>query len=934
MKTILKILLYFVLFVLAVLIIAPLAFKGKIMNIAREQINNTVDAQVDFTNLSLSFFRDFPNLSVSLEGLSIVGNEPFQGDTLVAFDAFMVSVNALSLTDMKNVEVKKILLDKPVINGIVSADGTTNWDIFPESEPDTVPEPADTDTSEFNASLDLKSFMIKNAKLAYTDHASGMEALIKGFDFTLKGNFAKDFSVLDIDSRIASVDFIMGNIRYVKQAAILMDINIDANLEENIFIIKENKIGINDLMLSFDGNFAMPNEQDITMDMKFATNNPSFKSILSMVPAVYLTGFEGVQTDGTFQLSGDISGTLNEKQTPSANIKLNVNDAMFNYPDLPKSVDNINVDIAVHYDGVQNDNTTIDVNQFHLEIAENPIDINLHVATPISDMLVNGKFTADMQLGAFADALPLEETTVDGYIFTNIDFMARMSQIDNQEYEKIKTQGQVTMKDLTYLSSDFSQGITITSALLNFSPQFVEMEGFNAKIGNSDIGMYGKVENFIPYVFDDGIINGRLELSSQMLDLNEFMPDEAEEAETEEPTDTASTMEVIEVPKNIDFTFTSQLAHVKMQKMDITNMKGLIIVKDGKVLMENLSMNMVGGEIKLNGLYSTEDIENPMIDFGVKATSIDIPQTFETFVFIQEMIPIGAHTSGRLSTSFDMTSFLANDMTPVLSSIVADGFINTKNIRINNASTFNKIGSALKTDKFDEMSLKDFMAEFEIRNGRVLVKPFETKFGNTNLFIEGDQGIDQTLNYDMKITMPRSNLGAGANELISGLASGLSGTGLNLEPGDNLTFNVAVGGTFDNPTVTPKLAGAEKGDAKEEVKKQVKAEVKKEIQQKKDEAKAKASAEADKIIKEAEQKAAQIRKSARASADKIRSEADDKADKLVKEAKNPIAKKAAEVSADKIRDEADAKADKVIQEGDARANDVIKKAKQEADKLK
>ena len=58
---------------LVILFVAPFIFKGKIIAIAKEQINKNINAQVDFKDLSLSFFRHFPRVSVALEDLQVIG---------------------------------------------------------------------------------------------------------------------------------------------------------------------------------------------------------------------------------------------------------------------------------------------------------------------------------------------------------------------------------------------------------------------------------------------------------------------------------------------------------------------------------------------------------------------------------------------------------------------------------------------------------------------------------------------------------------------------------------------------------------------------------------------------------------------------------------------------------------------------------------------
>ena len=128
--------------ILLLLIILPVLFKSKIEALVKQEINKQVEATVDWNRFSLNFFRGFPDLSVNLHKLSVTGHEPFTGDTLMALHRFEFRVSPFTAL-RKNVVVKSILLDRPLINGIVLADGTANWDIVPpgSSEVHTEGEP-------------------------------------------------------------------------------------------------------------------------------------------------------------------------------------------------------------------------------------------------------------------------------------------------------------------------------------------------------------------------------------------------------------------------------------------------------------------------------------------------------------------------------------------------------------------------------------------------------------------------------------------------------------------------------------------------------------------------------------------------------------------------------------------------------------------------
>jgi uncharacterized protein involved in outer membrane biogenesis len=110
MKKFLKILAITIGVVLLLLVITPMLFKSKIEAVVKDKINEQVQAQVDWTKFGLSFFRGFPDLSVSLHELSVVGLDPFAGDTLAGIQRFELRVNPFSAI-RKNLQVKSILVE-------------------------------------------------------------------------------------------------------------------------------------------------------------------------------------------------------------------------------------------------------------------------------------------------------------------------------------------------------------------------------------------------------------------------------------------------------------------------------------------------------------------------------------------------------------------------------------------------------------------------------------------------------------------------------------------------------------------------------------------------------------------------------------------------------------------------------------------------------
>ncbi|MBN2212882.1 MAG: AsmA family protein [Bacteroidales bacterium] len=929
MKKFIKVLIIIILVLLLIVIVTPIFFKGKIQEIAKQQINKNLNATVEFSGLNLSFIRNFPNASVVLKDLSIAGIDEFESDTLLSLKSFDVRLDLISAIKMENISIKGILIDNPVVFARILEDGKASWDIFKTTA--EAEEETDTTITEITTKVSLKKFEIRDAYITFSDESSKLSAGLNNLDFLLRGDLAMDFTSLSVQSETEAVNLVMDGIRYVRDASLCMNINLDADLKNSIYILKENEISLNDLSLVFNGSVEMPDDSNIVADINFATAKTDFKSVLSLVPAIYMQDFQDVKTSGELDLNGSIKGIYNGemKKMPDAALRLNVENGMFKYPGLPKSADNIQISVDLFYDGTLTDNSRINLNQFHADLGGNPVDLSMNIKTPVSDMNLNGIIRANIDLATLSDVIPVEDITMAGKITADIDFMGYMSYIEQEEYDKFRADGNLIVSDLVLNSPDLPGAFKINEAVLLFSPKFVQVSNFDAETGNSDMQFRGRLENFIPYIFKDETISGDFRFSSNLLDLNEFMT-RTEETETIEE-DTVP-LNVIEVPKNIDFRLTSKIDKIYYDKLEIADANGIVMVKDGKVLLEDLFMNTLEGSMKLNGEYNTLDIKAPLVDFGIQATDIDIPSAFKAFSVLEKLAPIAKAATGRVTIGMQYTSLLDAEMNPIINSIVGKGSFSSSSIGLIKSNTFAKVGDALKTKAFDNMTLQNLDVEFEIRNGRIYINPFETKMGSTGFVIAGDQGIDQTMNYDINMNIPKKILGSGANESINKLYANAALKGLHISPSETINMNVNVGGTFTEPKISIDLKDNVKQSA-EAIKDEIREKAQEEIDRKKEEAKAIINEQAEKIITEAEKRAEQIRQEAARLADITRKEANANADRLVKEANNPIARKAAEIAAEKLRKEGEDKAQKIIREADEKSNKIIEEARERAGKL-
>jgi hypothetical protein len=924
LKVIVVIIASLLVFIIASALIVPVVFKEKIKAKVEAVINSNVNADVSFGDYKLSLIKAFPKIKFTLNDLSITGRGQFETDTLAAVKTFGLVFNTLSIFGDKGYEINSIIIDHPLLNAIVLEDGTANWDIMKES-PEIVVEDTVATAQTTSLRMQLRKFVLNDGRMTYSDRETGMEAAVSDLDLSLSGNMAGMRTVLDFDLGAEGVDFIMDKTSYLTHASVGFRATIDAQLDSMKFILNDNELRVNDLAINLSGTAAMPGD-DILLDMGFSTPQTSFKSLLSMVPAIYMKDFGGLNASGTFSLDGSVRGIYSTADSlmPDISARLNVSDGMISYPDLPERVTAINIKGEVRSGGADLDKTTVDVSTFHFELAGNPFDMTFRLATPISDPSLAATARGKIDLAKLQQALPLDSLSLNGLIDIGLTMEGRLSMLEKEKYDQFKASGSLTMADMLIEMPELP-AVEVSGAAFSFTPAYAELTHLDMTMGEkSDASLSGRLENYIPYLFSDGVIKGNLALRSNEIDLNEIlgiMPSDTIESDT-------ASLSVIRVPGNIDFTFNAAVGKLIFNKLVANDVNGKVSVKDGVVNISNAGMKALGGSLLVDASYDTRDTLNPEVAADVKINSIGIRDAFNTFNTVQKLMPMASGLGGSVSLHMAYSSMLGQNVMPVISTISGTGELRSESIQILESKTFDQMKGLLKIDSLYTNTLKDLKATFIVNDGRIFIKPFDTRLGNIKLNVAGDQGIDQTLNYLIKTEIPKSDLGPAAGVLMGTLTAQAAAFGLSIPVPEIIKVNLKVSGTFKKPVIIPVFAGATGTSDAVPVMQALKEEAASKVSEA-------ARQEADKILKEAEEKADMLREEAAAAAVKIREEADARGKKLVADAESrgAIALLAAKKAAEALNREADKKATQLESEANTRADKLLADARAKADEL-
>lgn len=993
------------------LLILPYLFKDEIVAQVKTAANENLNATVDFKDVDVSFFRHFPRLSVGLEGLEVTGMAEFEGVKLVQCERLDVAVNLWSAIFGDAVEINGLYLQRPILKVYVLSNGKANYDI---TKPDDSPKTATT--TESSGKIKLDHYAINDGSLYYDDRSLGMEVEIDGLNHEGSGEFYADLYDLAMETHASALSVNYGGIQYLRNARTDWTTTLSADMKNMKFTLQNNDLKVNDLRLLLDGWVQMPeNTEDILMDLKFGTPENTFKSLLSIIPGAYTKDFGDVQANGSVQFGGMAKGKYNEKSYPAFKLDFKVANADFKYPSLPLGVSNINVDMSINNPDATLNGLSVNIPKFSLRVGSNPLEGYFNLKNPVTDPTVDTKINGTLNLGELSKAFPVDGVQeLAGIIRANMMIKASMSQIDRQQYDQVQMAGDFGMQGISYKATDMP-AVKINNLSTSLTPQRVNIQNFDAKLGKSDLKASGSIDNllayfsttktmtgalnfnsayfdanewmteepadasggkvptdvpppasekvfdrwdftmdghigrlkydtydlsdlnmkghFMPnkmsvdnfglklgesdlsgsgqilnawnYLFDNQTVSGVVNLRSNYFDLNQFMTDEtaapAAAASSSTPAAPAAA-EVIPVPENMDMTLNANFAQVKYTNLTLNNLDGQVVVKNSAAKLNNCTADLLGGQVGLNGSYDTKDLAKPAFNMDMAMQNIGFRDAYQSFATVKTFAPIAQSIDGRFNTTLALSGILGRDMTPDFTTLSAAGFLETINAIVNNFKPLNEMGTKLNLNYMNKLELKNTRNWFEIKNGMVIVKPFNVQMQDVAMQIGGSHGLASDMSYQILTKVPRSALeksgvGSAANSGLNLLSSEASKLGVNIAQGEFINVRFDITGSYANPKLAMKVLGSDgqatikdqasatAGAALQQAKDSVTNVVNQKVEEAKEKARAAAEKAADSLRNIANQKTEEAKKKAEEEAKKVlgdegQKKVDDVKDKL------------------------------------------------------
>jgi len=343
---------------------------------------------------------------------------------------------------------------------------------------------------------------------------------------------------------------------------------------------------------------------------------------------------------------------------------------------------------------------------------------------------------------------------VDGYIKANVSLAGKQSDATNGNYSNLKNSGNLQVKNIKTTSDYLAKPFLIENGLFTFNQDKMNFSNFNGKYGTSDITMNGNLENVINFVLSDNqILKGNFNLSSNLLNINEFIPTSTIVSENGNDTET-KIAGVVEIPTNFDVSIQANVVKTQYDDLIIDNLKGNLIIQNGSLKLSNGTIGIIGATAKMDASYKNEGTQKAYFDYKINASEFDIKRAYNEIKLFKEIVTAAENAEGIVGLNYTIKGVLNNQMEPVMPSLEGSGTLSVKKVKMNGFKLLNVVSAETENPNIKDPDISKVDIKTTIKNNLVTIERFKFKAAGFRLRFEGQTSLDGKLNLKMRIGLP------------------------------------------------------------------------------------------------------------------------------------------------------------------------------------
>ncbi|MEL6864960.1 MAG: AsmA-like C-terminal region-containing protein, partial [Bacteroidota bacterium] len=740
-------------FVLLLLVLIAALFEQQIGEKVIQEVNKQLKTELKVEEVSLSLLSGFPKASVNLD--KVLLEDALQGNLLEA-DRLALRFGLLSLFGSE-IQLHEALIEDGALMIHISRKGLANYNIIKKSEEGV----QKASVKEKELSLSLEKARLSNVELIYLDEQADFAFRAKVQEADLSGAFSGSAFRLSCFADMRSNFLDIDKYRYIVGKNLVLNAELDVDLEENRYTMKDVDLAIESDVFQVDGTIEAGKKATV-LDLAVTAKDGSLESVIDLLPEEQLAYFSDFKSTGTFFFDASIKGKLSSRTTPKILVNFGLEDGRISSTRLDDPLKEVNFK-ASFTNGTQQSNLTsvFEIKDFkgyfNRELIESRLQIS-NFAAPKIAFTVDGVLPMGAVYGLFdhpaitdgSGEVEVKRFSLKGRL-KDMQTPSRIGRVRSSgtlefddasltinKEEMVVDKGEIVVKNNSLLVND------------------VKLEG-----AGSEINLNGKFLNLLPVLFADSLNSRKAELRFQ--------------ASLDAPNvDFDRLIALTKIPIDEDLTPKGEVDSLKvaqtLQRERITNfLKGTFQAKidaynyrqiegkdfSGSFEFDNNELSIKGRTQAMEGSFNVDGQaffeDRPYLKAKLDCEDINVKEFFRQGENFGQEVVQHQHIDGTLKAQlaidafWDEEGYFKEDKLHILGDIsIDDGEL--KNFKLlYDFSDYIKLKD-LKHIKF--VNMRNWM---EIKKGKIYLPAMFLQSNALNLTLSGEHSFDNDINYNIKL---------------------------------------------------------------------------------------------------------------------------------------------------------------------------------------
>ena len=361
---------------------------------------------------------------------------------------------------------------------------------------------------------------------------------------------------------------------------------------------------------------------------------------------------------------------------------------------------------------------------------------------------------------------------------------------------EIALNGSLEVSNVNASGDSIPLPVTNLNGSMSITPEAMNLEQFTMNYGSSDIGLEGRVRNYLGFLEETHASTETMpaitgSYRSDLLDMDEMI-DWDEETDPDEPFP-------IDLPA-MTTNVSAEIDRLVIFGISVTDITGTGRITPESIIMNEANATLFEGTATGRMEWNVPDPLRTNLSFSGSLDSLTAESFFRDTGFLGEDSRFHQHVTGAFSTEIDYATELDQTITPDITTTEAEGTFGMTRARLRGHPIQERVADFLKVDELRSLALDEWTATYTISESILTFKDFTLTSEDIGMELEGTQHmVTDEINYTATLLLPE--------QFKSGIASVISGRAadaLQREDG-TMTVPIIITGTSSNPQVRPDM---------------------------------------------------------------------------------------------------------------------------------